>query len=134
MDMIKNVYLTEDEDILATCAVGVHRPTLRVHMPFGQSYDTLSDIERAVLWAFERVVQTELAGIGRAWIFRGLSYSEPDLEDLKNPLVMHVRALESVLFAPDYEELVGSADTVDHGWARFVEVTEAWAQDILAAA
>ncbi len=59
MDTISKVYLTDDEDIRATCATGVFRPSLRVHLPLGRSYAKLSGLERSMLWAFEGLVKQE---------------------------------------------------------------------------
>jgi len=73
MNTIKKVYLTDDEDILATCATGVMRPQLRVHPPFGMTYYDLTAVERSVLWAFERFLQSgKLEHMTGTWMFRGI--------------------------------------------------------------
>ncbi|MBY5475714.1 hypothetical protein HFO84_00010 [Rhizobium leguminosarum] len=118
----RKVYLTDDEDILSSCAVGVYRPTLRVHMPFGQSYATLSDIERAVLWAFERYLKSgELDDRPGAWIFRGLG-QEFSFADIVNRDIAGFRVIVAGDGYDDYEDLVDSRSMVDLDWAKFVHM------------
>lgn len=124
-DPARTVYLTDDEDILARCAVGVFRPTLRVHVPLGTSYADLTDIERSVLWSVERMLKSgELLDHTGAWIFRGIGTELSYTENL-NPNVIGFRVVESGIYEPDYEELVDSNDKVDHGWAKFVHIPAA---------
>lgn len=121
------VYLTDDEDILARCAVGVFRPTRRVHLSLGTTYADLSEVDRSAIWAFERLVAGGQIGDDTGvWIYRGigdeLSYDED--RDLR---LFGCRVLVSendyeVGDDHDYERLVDDEANTDHGWARFVHI------------
>lgn len=120
----RRVYLTDDEDILAACAVGVYRPSLRVHLPFGTSYYDLTAIERSALWAFERFLQRgELDDKTGTWIFRGIG-TEPSYAETWNINLIGFRVLEAAAGYEDYEDMV-DGESVDIGWAKFVHLPTA---------
>ena len=107
--------------------MGVFRPTRRVHLPLGRSYYDLTAVERSTLWAFERYLQSgELEHMTGAWIFRGIA-PECSAADRRNLDLVGLRVVEGtadfeVGDDDDYEALVDSEDSIDHGWAKFVHI------------
>ncbi len=123
----RKVYLTDDEDILARCAVGVFRPTRRVHLSLGMTYYDPTKVERSAIWAFERLVAAGQIGEDTGvWIFRGIG-DEPSYADICGGRLIGCRVVESahdyeVGDDDDYERLVDDETNTDHGWAKFVHI------------
>ncbi len=123
----RTVYLTDDEDILARCAVGVFRPTRRVHLSLGMTYADLTAVERSAIWAFERLVASGQIGDDTGvWLFRGIG-AEPSYAETCDPRVIGCRVVESahdyeVGDDDDHERLVDDEANADIGWAKFVHI------------
>jgi hypothetical protein len=121
------VYLTDDEDILARCAVGVFRPTLRVHLSLGMTYADLTEVDRSAIWAFERIVAGGMIGDDTGvWIYRGIG-DEPSYDEILDPRLFGCRVVVSahdyeVGDDDDYERLVDDTNNTDLGWAKFVHI------------